>query len=43
MKRIDFIENGDGNGMCGDSYEEVVNMLKQEYPALFEAYTMLEE
>ena len=51
MKRIDFIKNlftlaadcdGDGNGLCGTSYEEVVDMLKQEYPALFEAYSLLE-
>lgn len=52
MKRIDFIQelfvltsdyDGDGNGMCGESYEEVVNILKKEYPALFEAYNRLEE
>lgn len=52
MKRIDFIQelfvltsdyDGDGNGMCGESYEEVVNILKNEYPTLFEAYNRLEE
>lgn len=52
MKRIDFIEDlftltanydGDGNGLCGDSYEEVVGILEKEYPALFEAYKMLKE
>ena len=51
MKRIDFIDNlfllasdfdADGNGMSGESYEEVVELLKQDYPALFEAYKMLE-
>ena len=52
MKCSDFIQelfvltsdyDGDGNGMCGESYEEVVNILKNEYPALFEAYNRLEE
>ena len=52
MKRIDFIEDlfaitgnydGDGNGLCGDSYEEVVCILEKEYPALFKAYKMLKE
>lgn len=52
MKCIDFIEDlftitenydGDGNGLCGESYEEVVEMLKKEYPALFEGYEMLKE
>lgn len=52
MKRIDFIENlfllasdfdGDGNGLSGESYEEVINLLENEYPALFEAYNMMEE
>lgn len=52
MKRIDFIKNlftltenydGDGNGLCGESYEEVVDILEREYPALFEAYNMMEE
>ena len=49
MRCIDFIEelftltanyDGDGNGLCGDSYEEVVEILKKEYPTLFEAYNM---
>ena len=49
-KCIDFIEelftltsdyDGDGNGMCGESYEEVVNILKKDYPTLFESYEML--
>ena len=52
MKYIDFIEelfaltadyDGDGNGLCGESYEEVVSILKNEYPVLFEAYKMLKE
>lgn len=52
MKRIDFIKNlftltenydGDENGLCGESYEEVVDIIKREYPALFEAYNMMEE
>ena len=52
MKCIDFIEelftltadyDGDGNGLCGESYEEVVSILKTEYPILFEAYKMLKE
>lgn len=52
MKCIDFIEelftltadyDGDGNGLCGESYEEVVSILKNEYPVLFEAYKMLKE
>lgn len=52
MKRIDFIEDlfaitenydGDGNGLCGESYEEVIEMLKKDYPALFEAYSLLKE
>lgn len=51
-KCIDFIEelfiltsdyDGDGNGLCGESYEEVVSILKNEYPALFEGYKMLKE
>ena len=50
MKCADFITelfiltetfDGDGNGLSGDSYEEVVEMLRNEYPALFEAYKML--
>ena len=52
IKCINFIEelfaltanyDGDGNGLCGDSYEEVVNILKKEYPTLFEAYKMLKK
>lgn len=52
MKSIDFIEelfnltsdyDGDGNGLCCESYEEVVNILKDNYPALFEGYKMLKE
>ena len=35
--------DGDGNGLCGDSYEEVVNILEKEYPTLFEACKMLKE
>ena len=35
--------DGDGNGLCGDSDEEVVGILEKEYPALFEAYKMLKE
>ena len=51
-KCIDFIEelftltsdyDGDGNGLCGENYEEVVSILKNEYPALFEGYKMLKE
>lgn len=51
-KCIDFIEelftltsnyDGDGNGLYGESYEEVVSILKNEYPVLFEAYKMLKE
>ena len=51
-KCIDFIEelftltsdyDGDGNGLCGESFEEVVSLLKKEYPALFEGYKMLKE
>lgn len=50
MKCADFIQelftltatyDGDGNGLCGESYEEVVEMLRNEYPALFEAYKMM--
>ena len=50
MKCVDFIQelftltatyDGDGNGLCGESYEEVVAMLQNEYPALFEGYKML--
>lgn len=33
--------DGDGNGLCDESYEEVVNILQNEYPALFEGYQML--
>lgn len=52
MKCIDFIEelsnltsdyDGDGNGLCYESYEEVVNILKDNYPTLFEGYKMLKE
>lgn len=51
-KHINFIEelfaltynfDGDGNGLCGESYEEVINMLEKEYPILFESYKMLKE
>ena len=51
-KCIDFIRDlfmltsdydGDGNGLCGESYEEVVNILEKKYPALFESYKMLKE
>lgn len=51
-KCIDFIEelftltanyDGDGNGLCGESYEEVISILKNEYPVLFEAYKMLKK
>ena len=51
-KCIDFIQDlfmltsdydGDGNGLCGESYEEVVNILGKKYPALFESYKMLKE
>ena len=51
-KYDDFIEelftltsdyDGDGNGLCGNSYEEVVDILEKEYPILFEAYKMLKE
>ena len=35
--------DGDGNGLCGDSYDEVVSILEKEYSALFEAYKMLKE
>lgn len=50
MKCIDFIQelftltanyDRDGNGLCGDSYEEVVEILKNEYPILFKSYKML--
>lgn len=49
MKCVDFIQelftltaiyDGDGNGLC-ESDEEVVAMLQNEYPALFEGYKML--
>lgn len=49
MKCADFIQelftltaiyDGDGNGLC-ESDEEVVAMLQNEYPALFEGYKML--
>lgn len=52
IKCADFIQDlfaltsdydGDGNGLCGESYEEVVNILKDKYPALFEGYKMLKE
>ena len=48
--QIDFIEDifsitvnydGDGNGLIGESIEEVVDLLKAEYPALFKAYKLL--
>lgn len=52
MRCSDFIKelftltsnyDGDGNGLYGESYEEVVNILKNEYPVLFESYKMLKE
>ena len=52
MKHSNFIQelftltsnyDGDGNGLCGESYEDVVNILKKEYPTLFEGYKMLKE
>ena len=52
MKCIDFIKDlfaitsdydGDGNGLCGESYEEVVDLLKNKYPSLFEGYKLLNE
>lgn len=33
--------DGDGNGLSGESYEEVINLLKAEYPTLFKAYELL--
>ena len=33
--------DGDGNGLSGESYEEVINLLKTKYPALFKAYELL--
>ena len=33
--------DGDGNGLYGESHEEVVAILQNEYPALFKAYEML--
>lgn len=33
--------DGDGNGLCGDTHEEVVEILKKEYSTLFEIYKML--
>ena len=33
--------DGNGNGLCGESYEEVVKLLQEEYPTLFESYEML--
>lgn len=33
--------DGDGNGLSGESNEEVINLLKAEYPALFKAYELL--
>ena len=33
--------DGDGNGLCGESYQEVIEMLEKEYPTLFEGYKML--
>lgn len=50
MKCDDFIQelfiltanyDGDGNGLYGESYEEVVAMLQNEYQTLFEGYKML--
>jgi hypothetical protein len=50
MKCVDFIQelitltvicDGDGDGLYGESYEEMVAMLQNEYPALFEGYKML--
>ena len=35
--------DSDGNGMCGEDFEEVVNILKRDYPTLFKAYIMLED
>ena len=52
VKSADFIQDllalasdydGDGNGLCWESYEEVANILKDKYPALFEGYKMLKE
>lgn len=52
MKCVDFIEelftltcdyDGDNNGLYGESHEEVISLLKNVYPALFEAYKMLKE
>ena len=38
---VDYDE--DGNGLSGVSYEEVVELLKAEYPTLFKAYEMFFE
>lgn len=38
---LTFDYDGDGNGLCGESYEGVVNILKNYYPTLFESYEML--
>ena len=49
MKQREFIQDiyaivrnydGDGNGLSGETYEEVVELLKAEYPTLFKAYEM---
>jgi hypothetical protein len=50
MKQREFIQDiyaivrnydGDGNGLSGETHEEVVELLKADYPALFKAYEML--
>ena len=35
--------DGDGNGLLCESDEEVINLLKAKYPALFKAYELLKE
>ena len=52
MKQKEFIRDiyaivgdydGDGNGLSGETYKEVVELLKAEYPTLFKAYEMFFE
>lgn len=40
ITRLTSYYDGDGNGMC-ESYEKIIQILKKEYPILFEAYKNL--
>ena len=43
IRRLTADYDADGNGFCGYSIAEIVDILKKEYPIIFEAYNELKE